>query len=157
MRLCGRAVRWSVQTKIIGAREVHRLVEKRILIGWGRSMRPAGGCWWRSKKGAERWHKLNRGRNSFALRAGRRIRDMRHKSTRQGIDFCQGNEVSDLYIGDPDGVCNQPCGRKQNQRMSQLGYGKDIKCLGYKSTQAGILSFSGPERGTSSRCPKCGH
>jgi transposase len=44
-----------------------------------------------------------------------------------------------------------------HQRMSQWEYGKDIEYLGYKSTQAGILSFSGSERGTSSRCPKCSH
>jgi putative transposase len=111
----------------------------------------------RSKKGSKRWHKLNLARNRYALRAERGIRDMRHKGTRQVIDFCQGNEVSDLYIGDPDGVRNKPCGRKHNQRMSQWEYGKDIEYLDYKSTLAGILSFSGSERGTSSRCPKCSH
>jgi hypothetical protein len=79
------------------------------------------------------------------------------QGTRQVIDFCQGNEVSDLYIGDPDGVRNKPCGRKHNQRMSQWEYGKDIEYLEYKSEHAGISSFGGSERGTSSRCPKCGH
>ena len=82
---------------------------------------------------------------------------MRHKGTRQVIDFCQANEVSDLYIRDPDGVRKTPCGRKHNQRMSEWEYGKDIKYLDYKSEHAGISSFSGSERGTSSRCPKCGH
>jgi putative transposase len=82
---------------------------------------------------------------------------MRHKGTRQVIDFCQANEVSDPYIGDPDGVRKTPCGRKHNQRMSQWEYGKDIKYLDHKSEHAGISSFSGPELGTSSRCPKCGH
>jgi hypothetical protein len=43
---------------------------------------------------------------------------------------------------------SEPCGRKHNQRMSQWEYGKDIEYLGYKSTLAGILSFSGSERGT---------
>jgi putative transposase len=111
----------------------------------------------RCKKGSKRWHTLNRTRNGYARRDERRIRDMRHKGTRQVIDFCQANQVSDLYIGDPDGVRNKPCGRKQNQRMSQWEYGKDIEYLEYKSEHAGISSFSGSERGTSSRCPKCGH
>jgi hypothetical protein len=44
-----------------------------------------------------------------------------------------------------------------HQRMSQWEYGKDIEYLDYKSKHAGISSFSGSERGTSSRCPKCGH
>jgi putative transposase len=67
--------------------------------------------------------------------------------------------------GDPDGVLNKPCGRehnqkhnqKHNQRMSQWEYGKDIEYLGSKSTQAGILSVSGSEWGTSSRGRKCSH
>jgi transposase len=44
-----------------------------------------------------------------------------------------------------------------HQRMSQREYGKDIEYLGYKSEHAGISRFSGSERGTSSRCPECGH
>lgn len=111
----------------------------------------------RCKPGSRRRKKLNRARNGYALRAERRIRDMRHKGTRQVIDFCVANEVSDLYIGDPDGVRKRPCGKHQNQRMSQWEYGRDIQYLSYKSTQAGISSFSGSERGTSSHCPECGH
>jgi putative transposase len=44
-----------------------------------------------------------------------------------------------------------------HQRMSQWEYGKDIEYLDYKSEHAGISSFSGSERGTSSRCRKWGH
>ena len=40
--------------------------------------------------------------------------------------------------------------------MSQWEYGQDIDYLTHKSTQAGISSFNGTERGTSSRCPQCG-
>lgn len=108
-------------------------------------------------KGSRRWKKLNRTRNGYALRAERRIRDSRHKGTRAVIDFCQINGVSSLYIGNPDGVRNKRSGRHHNQRMSQWEYGRDIKYLTHKSGQAGISSFSGTERGTSSRCPKCGH
>jgi len=108
-------------------------------------------------KGSRRWKKLNRTRNGYALRAERRIRDSRHKGTRQVIDFCQANAVSSLYIGNPDGVRSRRSGRHHNQRMAQWEYGKDIDYLTHKSKQAGISSFSGTERGTSSRCPKCGH
>jgi Putative transposase DNA-binding domain len=44
-----------------------------------------------------------------------------------------------------------------HQRMSQWEYGKDIEYLDEKSEQTGISSFSGSERGTSSRFRKCGH
>ena len=109
----------------------------------------------RCTKGSRRWKKLNRSRNGYALRSERRIRDSRHKGTRQVIDFCQTHRVADLYIGNPDGVRKRRSGRKHNQRMSQWEYGKDISYLKHKSKQAGISSFDGTERGTSSHCPKC--
>jgi putative transposase len=111
----------------------------------------------RCTKHSRRWKKLNRARNGYALRAERRIRDSRHKGTRQVIDFCQANGVSSLYVGNPDGVRKRRSGRHHNQRMSQWEYGKDIAYLEHKSKQAGISSFNGTERGTSSHCPKCGH
>ncbi len=43
------------------------------------------------------------------------------------------------------------------QRMALWEYGKDIDYLTHKSKQAHISSFTGSERGTSSRCPACGH
>lgn len=110
----------------------------------------------RCKKGSRRWKKLQRSRNGYALRSARRIRDMRHKGTRQVIDFCQAHGVSGLYVGNPDGVRTRRSGRKHNQRMSQWEYGKDIDYLTHKSDQAGISSFNGTERGTSSHCPICG-
>lgn len=111
----------------------------------------------RCVKGSRRWKRLNRARNGYALRAERRIRDSRHKGTRQVIDFCQAHGVSSLYIGNPDGVRRKRSGRHHNQRMSQWEYGRDIDYLTHKSKQAGISSFSGTERGTPSRCPECGH
>jgi putative transposase len=41
--------------------------------------------------------------------------------------------------------------------MSQWEYGKDIDYLQQKSEQDRIVCFTGDERGTSSRCPVCGH
>jgi len=111
----------------------------------------------RCTKGSRRWKTLNRARNGYALRSERRIRDSRHKGTRQVIDFCQTNGVSSLYIGNPDGVRKRRSGRHHHQRMSQWEYGRDIDYLTHKSEQAGISSFSGTERGTSSHCPICGH
>lgn len=111
----------------------------------------------RCKKGSRRWKRLRKRRNVLAARIERRIRDLRHKGTRQVIEFCKAHEVSRLFIGNPHGVRNRHCGRKHNQRMSQWEYGKDIDYLTHKSAQAGISCFTGPERGTSSRCPRCGH
>jgi putative transposase len=111
----------------------------------------------RCTKYSRRWKKLQRAKNKQCCRAERRVRDMRHKATRQVIDFCVEQQVGSLFIGNPHGVRNKNNGRHHNQRMSLWEYGKDIDYLTHKSQQAHIASFTGSERGTSSRCPNCGH
>jgi len=111
----------------------------------------------RCKKHSHRWKKLQRAKNKQCRRAERRIRDLRHKATRKVIDFCVEQKVGILFIGNPHGVREKNSGRHHNQRMSLWEYGKDIDYLTHKSQQAHIESFTGSERGTSSRCPKCGH
>ena len=111
----------------------------------------------RCQKHSRRWKKLQQAKNKVCRRSERRIRDLRHKATRQAIDFCITQQVGTLFIGNPHGVRNRDSGRRHNGRMAQWEYGKDIEYLTHKSTQARILSFTGSERGTSSRCPRCGH
>jgi putative transposase len=110
----------------------------------------------RCQKHSRRWKKLQRAKNKVGKRAERRIRDLRHKATRQVIDFCVQNKVGTLFIGNPHGVRTRSAGRHHNQRMALWEYGKDIDYLTHKSKQARISCFSGSERGTSSRCPRCG-
>jgi putative transposase len=104
-----------------------------------------------------RWKKLQRAKNKICRRSERRIRDLRHRATTAVIDFCVENKVGHLFIGNPHGVRNRDSGRHHNQRMSLWEYGRDLDFLFHKSKQARILSFTGSERGTSSRCPRCGH
>jgi putative transposase len=111
----------------------------------------------RCQKYSRRWEKLQRARNKMAGRIERRMRDLRHKATRQVIDFCKEHEVGTLFIGNPHGVRQENNGRHHNQRMAQWEYGKDIDYLTHKSAQARIESFTGSERGTSSQCPACRH
>lgn len=111
----------------------------------------------RCQKHSRRWRKLQHARTKMAGRIERRVRDLRHKATRQVIDFCKTQQVGTLFIGNPHGVRQKDSGRYHNQRMSQWEYGKDIDYLTHKSKQAHIKSFTGSERGTSSQCPVCGH
>src|SRR5260370_27816512 len=111
----------------------------------------------RCKKYSRRWKKLQRAKNKQCRRAERRIRDLRHKATRQVIDFCVENEVGTLFIGNPHGVRNRDNGRHHNQRMALWEYGKDIDYLTHKAKAAHIMSFTGSARGTSNPCPVCGH
>jgi putative transposase len=96
-------------------------------------------------------------RQKRSLLTRRRVRDLRHKGTRKVIDFCRDSKVGSLFIGNPHGVRNRDSGRHHNQRMARWEYGVDIDYLEHKSERAGIQSFTGDERGTSSRCPECGH
>ncbi|HLW03215.1 MAG TPA: transposase [Ktedonobacterales bacterium] len=110
----------------------------------------------RCQKGSRRWRKLQAARGKVTARKRRQIRDLRHKGTRAVITFCQQQGVGSLFIGNPHGVRNHNSGRHHNQRMSQWEYGQDMAYLGSKAKQSRIESFTGSERGTSSRCPICG-
>ncbi len=109
----------------------------------------------RCTRGSRRSRALQRARARLRARTERQVRDRRHKATRQVVRFLQHEGVQTVFIGDPHGVRDQPCGRHHHQRMSQWEYGKDKDYLSQKCAQAGILSFTGSERGTSSRCPNC--
>jgi len=111
----------------------------------------------RCQKYSRRWKKLQRAKNKMMGRIERRVRDLRHKATRQVLDFCVTQQVGTLFIGNPHGVRQEDKGRHHNQRMAQWEYGRDIDYLTHKSKQACIESFTGSERGTSSQCPVCGH
>ncbi len=111
----------------------------------------------RCKTGSRRWRTLQQAKNKACRRSERRVRDLRHKATRQVIDFCVQEQVGTLFLGNPHGVRNKKCGRRHNQRMALWEYGKDIDYLTHKAKAARIMSFPGSERGTSSRCPVCGH
>lgn len=111
----------------------------------------------RCSKGSRRWKKLQKAKRKIYARTKRRIRDQRHKATTQVIGFCKQQGITNLYVGNPEGVQRKDSGRHQNQRMSQWEFGKDIFYLEHKSKKMGIVCFNGSERGTSSHCPQCDH
>ncbi|MGO8951459.1 MAG: transposase, partial [Ktedonobacterales bacterium] len=110
----------------------------------------------RCRKGSRRYWRLQAARRKASARTRRQIRNLRHKGTRAVITFCCTAGVGSLFIGNPQGVRNRKRGRHHNQRMSQWEYGRDLAYLTYKAKLAHIESFTGSERGTSSRCPVCG-
>jgi len=138
------------------------------LVVSGRGIRAAK-RWWnkalaeiarkraRCKKGSRRWRKLQQARAKITVRVKRQVRNLHHKGTRKVIEFCKHHQVSTLYIGNPEGVRARNASRHHNQRMSQWEYGRDIDYLEHKCEQSRIVCFTGTERGTSSRCPQCGH
>jgi putative transposase-like DNA-binding protein len=123
----------------------------RVILPMGKGHKSLG------KKYSRRWQKLQRAKDKQCRRAERRIRDLRHKASRQVIDWLVEQQVGTLFIGNPHGVRNGDQGRHHNQRMTGWEYGKDIDYLTHKAKVAHIMSSTGSERGTSSRCPACGH
>ena len=94
----------------------------------------------RCKKGSRRWKKLNAARRRLNGRSERRVKDARHKATREVINFCVDKGVQTLFIGNPHGVRKKPKGRKFNQKLSQWEYGKDKQYLMEKAEKAGMMS-----------------
>jgi putative transposase len=70
--------------------------------------------------------------------------------------WCLERGVKKVYIGDPQGVREQDCGRHHNQRMSQWSFGRLRDLLEYKLKRHGITLEKIEERGTSGTCPICG-
>jgi putative transposase len=109
----------------------------------------------RCQKGSKRFKRIVWSKKRFLARIKRKIRDIRHKATRQIANFCGINNVSSLFVGNPSGVQKRNSGKKHNQRMSQWEFGKDIQYIFEKAQEYGIESSKGCERGTSSTCPQC--
>jgi len=109
----------------------------------------------RCTKGSRRFRRLQHAKARLRARTERQVRDRRHKATRQVVRFLEQEGVQTVFIGDPHGVRDQRAGRHHHQRMSQWEYGRDKDYLQQKTAHAGIMSFTGSEWGTSSRCPNC--
>ena len=55
----------------------------------------------RCQKGSRRWRKLGKTRAKLTLRYERRVRDLRHKGTRQVLEFCKDHGVESVFVGNP--------------------------------------------------------
>lgn len=140
----------SGQSLVVSGREI-RAQKRQINKAITRTSKKLQLCKPKSRK----WKRLQRAKRKVIDRSKRRIRDLRHKATTKVVDFCKENNVSTVFVGNPDGVRKKNTGRKHNQRLAGWEYGKDMEYLKYKTKQVGIESFNGSERGTSSHCPNC--
>ncbi|WP_338833964.1 IS200/IS605 family accessory protein TnpB-related protein [Neomoorella humiferrea] len=69
---------------------------------------------------------------------GAQISHVEHAITKIATDWCLQRRVKKVYIGDPQGVREQDCGRYHNQRMSQWSFGRLRNLLEYKLKRHGI-------------------
>ena len=140
----------SGRSLVVSGREI-RAQKRQINQSITRTSKKLQRCNKRSRK----WKKLQRAKRKIIDRSKRRIRDLRHKGTTKVVNFCKENTVSTVFVGNPHGVRKKSIGKKHNQRVAGWEYGKDWEYIKYKSKQAGMESFNGSERGTSSQCPEC--
>jgi putative transposase len=96
----------------------------------------------RCQKRSRRWKKLQQTKAKQLSRSKRRVRDLRHKATRQVITFCQQENVESLYVGNPHGVRRKSSGRKHNQRLATFrrkipGQRESTFSLGVRSNPQG--------------------
>src|SRR6185437_3193567 len=129
-----------------------RALKRQQLMSQGEIQRKLKKC----KPGSRRYRRLCYALGRIGGQIKRQVRDLRHKATRQVVDFCAQEGVQTVFIGNPHGVRNQDKGRHHNQRMARWEYGKDIDYIQQKCAQSGMTSCTGSERGTSSTCPSCG-
>ena len=61
----------------------------------------------RCQKGSKRWRRLQYTKARELGKKERRVRDLRHKGTRQVVDFCRAERVQTLYVGDPMGCATK--------------------------------------------------
>jgi putative transposase len=148
----GAVVTETGESVIVSGREIRSLKRQQNMV-IAKMQKRISKC----RKASKLFKKLVRSKKRFLTSMRRRIRDVRHKATRQIIEFCKENNVTKISIGDPSGVQKKKCGKKHNQRMSQWEFGKDIQYITEKAKEYDIDVSKCSERGSSSTCPKCQH
>lgn len=110
----------------------------------------------RTQKGFNRRKKLLKAKYRFLNWIETQISHAEHAVTKIAADWCLGRGIKKVYIGNPQGVREQDCGRYHNQRMGQWSFGRLRDLLEYKLKRHGITLEKIEERGTSGTCPLCG-
>jgi putative transposase len=131
-------------------RSVHRLRNKKI----GEISRLQSKC----TKGSKRWKRLQKAKQYILSKSARQMEDKLHKSTKEFVDWCVKEMVSDVYVGNPEGVQRNTrkkkrASKKQAQKLSNWSFGKIIYYLKYKLKREGIKLQKTDEAYTSQTCP----
>ncbi len=109
------------------------------------------------KKGSSRWRRIQRRKNRFLARQGRRKRDLEQKISRAVVDWAVERQVGMLAIGDVRDIADGAnLGKQTNQKISNWTHGKLRSYLEYKAAAAGIAAILVNEAYTSQTCPCCG-
>lgn len=133
-------------------RAIHRLRNKKL----AEMQRLQSKC----TKGSRQWKKVQRAKRYIRSKSERQLRDALHKTTMQFVDWCVQQSVSDVHLGDVEGVQRNSrkekrLNRKQAQKLSNWSMGKVKQYLAYKLKREGIALHPVDESYTSQTCPVC--
>jgi putative transposase len=133
-------------------RAIHRLRHKKL----AELRRLQSKC----KKGSRQWKKYQKAKRYLLSKSAKQLQDGLHKTTKQFVDWCIQQGISDVYMGDPEGVQShtrkkKKANRKQAQKLSNWSFGKIKTYLTYKLKRQGMKLHLVWEAYTSQTCAVC--
>lgn len=133
-------------------RAIHRLRNKKL----AEIQRLQSKC----KKGSRQWKKYQKTKRYILSKSEKQLRDALHKTTKNFVDWCIQQAVSDVHMGNVEGVQrntrkHKRTHRKQAQKLSNWSFGKVKQYLMYKLAQQGIRLHLVDESYTTQTCPVC--
>jgi len=111
------------------------------------------------KKGSKQWKKYNKAKQYILSKSDAQLKDCIHKTTKQFVDWCVLNKVTEVAIGKVEGVQRKTKKKRRkitNQKLSNWSFGKIQKYLEYKLRYYSIKLNEQEESYTSQTCPVCG-
>ena len=108
------------------------------------------------KAGSRRYKKLRRAKRRMLERTNAQIRDFNHKITRAFVDWALANNVSKVYVGNPEGVQRKKRRKVVSQKLSRWNFGKHMEYLSYKLEAVGIALEKINEAYSTQTCSQCG-
>jgi putative transposase len=133
-------------------RAVHRLRNKKL----AEIQRLQSKC----MKGSRQWKKYQKAKRYILSKSEKQLRDALHKTTKFFVDWCIEQAVSDVHMGNVEGVQRNTrkkkrTHRKQAQKLSNWSFGKMKQYLTYKLKQQGMKLHLIDESYTTQTCPVC--
>ena len=114
----------------------------------------------RCKKGSRQWKKYHKAKIYMLSKSEAQLNDAVHKTTKQFVDWCLKNNVTEVAMGNPQGVQLKTKKKKKarkgtRQKLSNWTFGQTRDRLTYKLETKGIIFAMQDESYTSQTCPVC--
>ena len=132
-------------------RSIHRLRNKKL----AQIQKLMSKC----KKNSRQWRRYNSAKQYVLSKSENQLKDGLHKTSKQFVDWCVENAVSEVAVGKVEGVQRDTKNKKKkliNQKLSNWSFGKLQDYLEYKLEASGIKMLKTDESYTTQTCPVCG-